>query len=175
MPSGEWIAIGIVRKPVGLEGLCAVEPFGATLASLSPPCSICIGRECDETEDMVIDTIVPLPKGLRCGFRGRKDRAAVEGLRGSLIFIEKEKLPVRGEGSYYHFELKGAGVFSDRDGSRIGTVVEVHNYPASDTLEVEREGGSPLLLPLAGQAVAAIDAAGGRITVRQSFIEELLQ
>lgn len=174
MPSEEWIAIGIIKRPVGLLGLCAIEPFGATLKALSPPCNVRIGKDIDIAEGMVVDRIVPLPNGLRCGFGARKDRAAVEGLRGSLIFIEKKALPVRAEGSFYHFELKGAGVYSDRDGSRIGTVVEVHNFPSSDTLEVEREGGTSLLLPLSGQAVAAIDIAGGRITVRQSFIEELL-
>jgi 16S rRNA processing protein RimM len=175
MPSEERIAIGIVRRPVGLRGLCAVEPFGTTLAALSPPYTVLIGKDDGSAESMVIDRIVPLPKGLRCGFRDRKDRAAVEGLRGSLIFIDKKTLPVRAEGSFYHFELKGAGVYSDRDGSRIGTVIEVHNFPSSDTLEVEREGGTPLLLPLSGQAVTAIDTGAGRITVRQSFVEELLQ
>ncbi|MBN2189381.1 MAG: 16S rRNA processing protein RimM [Chitinispirillaceae bacterium] len=175
MSSEEWIAVGIVRRPVGLRGLCAVEPFGATLAALRAPAEVRIGKDIAGAGRVIIEELVLLPNGLRCGFESRKDRTAVEGLRGSLIFIEKKALPVRAEGSYYHFELKGAGVYSDRDGGRIGTVVEVHHFPASDTLEVEREGGAPLLLPLSDQAVAAIDTVGGRITVRQSFVEELLQ
>jgi 16S rRNA processing protein RimM len=174
MSSEEWIAIGIIRRPVGLRGLCAIEPFGATLPALCPPAEVRIGKDIADAGSVIIDEIVPLPNGLRCGFEARKDRTAVEGLRGSLIFIEKKALPVRAEGSFYHFELKGAVVYSDRDGSRIGTVVEVHNFPSSDTLEVEREGGASLLLPLSGQAVAAIDIAGGRNTGRQSFVEELL-
>jgi 16S rRNA processing protein RimM len=175
MPSGEWIAIGIVRRPVGLKGFCAIEPFGATLAALLPPCEVRLGKEIGSAESVVIEKLVLLPNGCRCRFRTKTDRTAVEGLRGFFIYIKEDLLPKPGAGSYYHFELKGAGVFSDRDGSRIGTVVEVHNFPASDTLEVERDGGDPLLLPLADQAIAAIDSAGRRITVRQSFVEELLQ
>ena len=175
MPSGEWIAIGIVRRPVGLAGFCAIEPFGATLTALRPPCGVRIGKDIDIAESVVLEEIVLLPNGCRCRFGTKTDRTAVEGLRGSFIYIKEDLLPRPGAGSYYHFELKGAGVFSDRDGSRIGTVVEVHNYPSSDTLEVERDGGDSLLLPLSDQAIAAIDSAGRRITVRQSFVEELLQ
>jgi 16S rRNA processing protein RimM len=175
MHEEEQIAIGIIRRPVGLKGLCAVEPFGGTLATLRPPCDVRVGKDGAEAAVMTIEEVVVLPNGYRCRFGSREDRTAVEGLRGSFIFLDKKALPGLGGGSFYHFELKGAGVFSDRDGCRIGTVVEVHGYPSSDTLEVAREGGAPLLLPFSDQAVTAVDTAERRITVRQSFVEELLE
>lgn len=175
MPSEEWIAIAVVRRPVGLKGFCAVETFGGTLAALQPPCDVRIGKDITGAGGMIIEEIVSMPNGHRCRFSGKSDRTAVEGLRGSLIFIEKKALPGLGSGSFYQFELKGAGVYSDSGGARIGTVVEVHNFPSSDTLEVEREGGGCLMLPFLDQAVAAVDTAGRRITVRQSFVEELLE
>jgi 16S rRNA processing protein RimM len=175
MLSEEWIAIGIVRRPVGLAGFCAVEPFGATLAALRLPCDVRMGKDIAAAEGVVIKELVVLPNGCRCRFGAKNDRTAVEGLRGFLIYVKEDLLPRPGAGSFYHFELKDAGVYSDRDGGRIGTVVEVHNFPSADTLEVEREGGDSLLLPLTDQVVVAIDSAGKRITVRQSFVEELLQ
>jgi 16S rRNA processing protein RimM len=174
-PLDDLIAIGIIRKPIGLRGFCSVEPFGGTMAALRLPCEVRIGKETECPTGMIIEEIVPMPDRYRCRFKGKDDRTAVEGLRSSLIFIEKKALPGLGPGSYYHFELEGAGVYSDRDGTRIGTVAEVHNFPSSDTLEVERDHGDPLLLPLSDQAVSAVDIAGKRITVRQSFVDELLQ
>jgi len=175
MSSEEWIAIAIIRRPVGLKGFCAIEPFGGTLAALKPPAEVRTGKDIAAAGSVIIEEIVPMPNGYRCRFGGRNDRTAVEGLRGSLIFIEKKALPGLRDGSFYQFELKGAGVYDDVDGVRIGTVVEVHNFPSSDTLEVERSGGGSLLLPFSGQAVVAVDIAGGRLTVRQSFVDELLQ
>jgi 16S rRNA processing protein RimM len=175
MSTEEWIAIAIIRRPVGLKGFCAIEPFGRTLAALQPPVEVRIGKEIAAAGSVIIEEIVPLPNGYRCRFGGRNDRTAVEGLRGSLIFIENKVLPVLRDGSFYQFELKGAGVYDDVNGGRIGTVVEVHNFPSSDTLEVERCGGGSLLLPFSDQAVTAVDIAGGRITVRLSFVDELLQ
>ncbi|MGA2508178.1 MAG: ribosome maturation factor RimM [Chitinispirillaceae bacterium] len=174
MPSAEWIAIGIVKRPVGLRGLCAVEPFGGTLAGLRLPCSIRIGKKSTDAVETSIDEIVPLPNGCRCRFSAKNDRTAVEGLRGLLIFIERNTLPGLQGNSFYQFELKGMDVYSDTGGNLVGTVVEVHNFPSSDTLEVECTGTDSLLLPISDQAITAIDKAGRRITVRQSFIEELL-
>ena len=175
MSSEEWIAIAIIRRPVGLRGFCAIESFGGTLAALKPPVEVRTGKDIAAAGNVIIEEMVSMPNGCRCRFGGRNDRTAVEGLRGSLIFIEKKALPGLRDGSFYQFELKGAGVYGNVDGARIGTVVEVHNFPSSDTLEVERSGGGSLLLPFSAQAVTAVDTAGGRITVRQSFVDELLQ
>lgn len=174
MPSAELIAIGIVKRPVGLRGLCAVEPFGETLAGLEPPCTVCIGNNVASVAVVVIDAIDFLPNGCRCRFSGKNDRTAVEGLRGFLIFIEQKALPGLRDNSFYHFELKGMEVYTDTDKSFLGTVREVHNFPSSDTLEVGCTKGGSVIVPISDQAIVTIDKAGRRITVRQSFIEELL-
>jgi 16S rRNA processing protein RimM len=170
----EWVAIGIVKRPVGLDGFCSVEPYGETLSALRFPCDVRIGKEIAIAESAQIDKFVALPNGYRCKFNGRGDRTAVEGLRGSLIFIEQEALPELSGSSFYHFELKGMAVYSDAGNNRIGTVTEVHNYPSVDTIEVERTEGDSLLLPLTNGAIIAIDRAGKSITVSQSFVNELL-
>ncbi len=175
MPSAEWIAIGIVKRPVGLEGFCAIEPFGETFAGLQPPCTVRMGKDPASAENATLGEIVVQPNGCRCRFNGKNDRTAVEGLRGSFIYIEQGALPELPGNAYYHFELKGMAVYSDSDGALLGTVIEVHDFPSTSTLEVELAGSRSLMLPLSDQAILAVDKAGRRITVRQSFVEELLQ
>jgi 16S rRNA processing protein RimM len=175
MPSAELIAIGIIRRPVGLEGFCAIEAFGATFPALEPPCSVLIGRDAANAQSMALSEISSRGGGYQIRFEGRNDRESVEGLRGLTIFAENGALPRLPGNEFYHFELKGMDVFSDTTGASIGTVIEVHNLPSMDTLEVALKNGTSILLPLSQQAVTVIDKANNRMTVRHSFIEELLE
>ncbi len=171
---GEWIAIAVVKRPVGLEGFCAVEPFGETFSTLPTPCTVRLGEDLDCARSATITEIVALPKEFRCRFAEATDRTTAEVFRGRRLFIEREELPRREAGRFYHFELKGLAVFGDGGDGRIGTVIDVHNFPSVDTLEVKLESGPTVLLPLMKAAIVAIDGAAGRITARESFIQELL-
>jgi 16S rRNA processing protein RimM len=175
MAPAQRIAIGIIGRPVGLEGFCAVEALGATLAALKPPCAVLVGKDPNGAESAALEEIVARGGGYQCRFAGMGDREAVGKLRGAYLFIEENALPPLPENTFYHDELKGMEVCSDIDGKHLGTVIEVHNLPSADTLEVRLEDGASILLPLLEQAVVAIERAGRRITVRQSFVEELLE
>jgi 16S rRNA processing protein RimM len=169
----EWIAIGIIRKPVGLDGLCAIEAFGATFGTLKPPFAVSLdaaGNEC-----ITIQRVLLRPSGFQCRFEGKDDRTSIEGMRGKVLYIENESLPGLKGNEFYHFELTDMAVYEDIGGTCIGTVVEVHNFPSMDTLEVKPQNGETIMVPLSAQAIAGIDKPGKRITVRKSFIEELLQ
>jgi 16S rRNA processing protein RimM len=171
----EWIAIGCIRRPVGLDGSCAIEAFGATFGMLKPPCPVFIGINAAAAESITVEKIVLRPGGYQCRFEGKDDRTAIEGMRGKVIYIESEALPGLNGNEFYHFELMDMAVYEDVGGTCIGQVIEVHNFPSMDTLEVKPENGESIMVPLSSQAIAGIDKPGKRITVRQSFIEELLQ
>lgn len=174
MPT-DLIAIGIIRRPVGLDGFCAIEAFGDTFGALKPPCPVYVGKDAATATGAVISDIVERPGGYQCRFEGKNDRTAIEGMRGLVIYTGSEALPeLRGD-AYYHFELAGMRVYEDAGGTCIGTVAGVHNFPSMDTLEVMPEKGESIMVPLSAQAIAGIDRQGRRITVRQRFIEELLQ
>ena len=152
-----------------------MESFGDTFASLNAPCTVRLGKSIDSAQYIEIAEIVVLPKEYRCRFSSKDDRNAVEGIRGAIIFIEKESLPGRAESEFYHFELIGMDVFGDIGSQHIGTVTEVFNYPSMDTLEVKLDAGGSVLLPLSALAIGTIDRAGKRITARENYIEEILR
>ena len=99
-------------------------------------------------------------------FEGISERLAAEGLRGSLVEIDRSALPPLEEGEYYHADLIGLPV-SDRDGNRIGTVVAVENYGAGDLLEIERQGSKRSLIPFR-EGIA--DFEDGRIILDPEFL-----
>ena len=85
-------------------------------------------------------------KGAVARFEGIADRWAAEGLRGSLVEIDRDTLPPLEDGEYYHVDIIGLAAF-DREGNAVGTVVAVENYGAGDLLEVETKAGKRSLIP----------------------------
>ena len=73
------------------------------------------------------------------------------------------------EGEFLIDDLTGCEAF---DGSRrIGRVRDVLLMPSADLLEIEREGGEALLVPLVSDAVRSIDVEARRIEVDASFVD----
>ena len=63
--------------------------------------------------------------------------------RGATLAVRRDELPEPGEDAYYVFQLVGLAV-EEEGGRALGTVTDVENGPANDTLELD----SGLLLPL---------------------------
>ena len=105
-------------------------------------------------------------KGAVARFEGIDDRTAAEGLRGSLVEIDRAALPPLGEGEYYHSDLIGLGCV-DQCGRSIGIVVGVENFGAGDLLEIEIEKGRRSLIPF---EPGVADLEDGRIVLDSDFL-----
>ena len=84
--------------------------------------------------------------------------------RGATLAVRREDLPEPEEDAYYVFQLVGLRV-EEEDGRALGTVTEVENGPANDTLTLD----TGLLLPLVESCVLDIDLDEGRILVARGF------
>ena len=72
--------------------------------------------------------------------------------RGATLAVRRDDLPEPDEDAYYVFQLVGLRV-EEEGGRALGTVTEVENGPANDTLALD----SGLLLPLVESCVLDID------------------
>ncbi len=99
-------------------------------------------------------------------FEGIADRTAAEGLRGSLVEIDRADLPPLEEGEYYHADLIGSPCV-DGDGRALGSVVAVENFGAGDLLEVEDESGRRSLIQF---KPGIADLEDGRIVLDPEFL-----
>ena len=84
--------------------------------------------------------------------------------RGATLAVRREDLPEPEEDAYYVFQLVGLRV-EEEGGRALGTVTEVENGPANDTLALD----TGLLLPLVESCVLDIDLDEGRILVARGF------
>jgi len=168
----ELIAIGSIRRPIGLDGLVAVSAFGETFERLSPPCEVVLSRD----NDLMPATLAEVradARGWSCRFEQFGDRTAAEALRDRLIMIKGSDLAPVSENRYYHFELAGMAVRTS-SGREIGTVADVHNYPTVDAIEIVDGKGVSRLVPLTRSAVTSIDVKNRTITVDEATLEDVL-
>ncbi|MFW6245463.1 MAG: ribosome maturation factor RimM [Fibrobacterota bacterium] len=170
----EHIAIAAIRRAIGLEGYCAVEPFGETFGQLKPPVAVLIGSDDSGLQETVLEKVQERPRGFVALFSAAHDRTEAEKLNGKKIHIVQDLLPPLQEGDYYHFELEGLSVVSDETGEVLGVVKDVVNLPSTDAFDVSLKDGHEVLIPYNQDAVLKVEKETGRIIVRWSYLEELL-
>jgi 16S rRNA processing protein RimM len=104
-------------------------------------------------------------KGVVARIEGVTDRNAAEALKGTELYVDRDRLPAATEGEFYHADLIGLDAV-DPDGKAIGSIVAVQNFGAGDLLEVRLAGSTRTeLVPFTEAAVPTVDMSAGRAVV----------
>jgi len=135
------IALAAVAGAHGVKGELRLKLFADSAESLARHSRVYVGGR-----EFAVRDVRDAGKTAIARFEGISDRSAAEALRGSLVEIDRDKLPPLGEGEYYHADLIGLPCVDDV-GKPLGTVVAVENFGAGDLLEVEQQGGKRALIP----------------------------
>jgi 16S rRNA processing protein RimM len=153
--SDELVVVGRVGKPHGVDGSFFVEGASDVPERFAKGASLLV----DET-----------PVEIVVSKRGAGGRPVIKldrpVPRGATLAVRRDELPDPGEDTYYVFQLVGLAV-EEEGGRPLGTVTEVENGPANDTLELD----SGLLLPLVESCVLDVDTGAGRIVVARGFAD----
>jgi 16S rRNA processing protein RimM len=153
--SDELVVVGRVGKPHGVDGSFFVEGASDVPERFAKGASLLV----DET-----------PVEIVVSKRGAGGRPVIKldrpVPRGATLAVRRDELPDPGEDTYYVFQLVGLAV-EEEGGRPLGTVIEVENGPANDTLELD----SGLLLPLVESCVLDVDTGAGRIVVARGFAD----
>ena len=107
----------------------------------------------------------PTKGGIIARVDGVGDRNQAEALKGALLYVDRDKLPEQGDGTWYHADLIGL-VALDGRGAALGEIVAVPNYGAGDLLEIRpSDGGATVLVPFTEEVVPDVDLASGWLLV----------
>ena len=99
---------------------------------------------------------------------GCETREAAEALHGTVLRVALADAPALEPGEWWAHELEGLEV---TDGERaIGTVRRMVELPSVEVLEVARDAGEDLLVPMVGDAVRSIDVEARRVDVDLGFL-----
>jgi 16S rRNA processing protein RimM len=156
------VLLGDIGAAHGLKGEVRLRSFTETPAAIAD-----YGPLEDETgtKKIEVESLRPGPKGLIAQVQGVTTREAAEALTGTKLYVPRDRLPEAEEGAYYHSDLIGLEAYDAFD-VQIGTVVAMHNFGASDIIEVKLlSGGDNLLLPFTDATVPEIDTEERRLTL----------
>jgi 16S rRNA processing protein RimM len=158
-----FIEAGRVGRPHGLDGSFHVTRPDARLLAGAEEIWVRGRRERIERRAGTADRPI-----LRLA--GHADRDAAAALRGAPLAIPADRAPALAEGEYWAYELEGYAVW---DGERrLGEVRRMLPLPSCEVLEVERDGGGELLVPMVRDAIRSVDVAARRIDVDLAFLGE---
>jgi 16S rRNA processing protein RimM len=101
---------------------------------------------------------------------GIDSREQVEQLRGADLWCLRAEAPALGEDQWWAEDLEGCRVV---DGAHpVGVVRRLVALPSCEVLEVGRDGGGDLLVPMVRDAVRSVDIEAGTIDVDLAFLGE---
>ena len=104
-------------------------------------------------------------KGLIARIAGIADRNAAEALRGTELYVTRDKLPAPAPQEYYHADLIGLQAVSPA-GDVLGEIIAVENFGAGDLLELKLTGKtSTELIPFDATYAPTVDLAARTIVI----------
>jgi 16S rRNA processing protein RimM len=152
------VSIGYVARAHGLKGELRVHPHNETTDTLRRRAKVVLRVAGKPDRDVVIEGLRPVPGAFLITLPGVGDRSAAEALRGAEILVPREELPPVEEGEFYAVDIEGARV-ELTDGSHVGAVIELRDYPSVSALAVTRLDGTEIEVPLVEAYVSRIDTA----------------
>jgi len=155
------VLLGVVIGPQGLRGKVKVKAFTETPQGLGAYGPL---RTRDGQGLKVLD--ISEAKGFAIvALEGITTRSAAEKLKGSELYVPRTALPEIEPQEFYHADLLGLRA-EDTEGRSIGKVIAIHNFGASDVIEIARDDGDgTVLMPFTNEVVPAIDIPQGRIVI----------
>jgi 16S rRNA processing protein RimM len=163
--SSDWLVVGRVGRPHGLDGSFHVTRPRPALLPLGA--AVRVG---DRQAEIIRRAGTGDRPILRlAGFEGRE---AAEALRGQDLLVPRQAAPELGEDEWYAEDLVGLQVVDA--GREVGTVGRLVALPSVEALEVERPAGEALLVPLVRDCVRAVDLAGRVVDIDLAFLGDTL-
>ena len=152
----ELVTVGRVGRPHGVDGSFFVEAASEAEERFAVGSTLHV--------EGTTATVVASKRGSGGRRVLKLDR---EVPRGATLAVPRAELPDPDDDAFYVFQLVGLDVVEE-GGRSLGAVVEVHNGPANDALELE----SGLLLPLVDACVHEVDLAGRRVLIARGFADD---
>ncbi len=158
----DLICIGAIAGAFGVAGEVRLKSFCAEptdIAAYGP-----LTTE-DGSRTFHITLTRPVAGGLGARIQGIATKEEADALRGTSLFVHRDRLPSLPDDEFYHADLIGLQAF-DTGALLVGTVTAIHNHGAGDIIEISPPGHkSAVLLPFSKTIVPNVDIGAGRLIV----------
>ena len=156
----DLICVGAIGGAYGVQGEVRLKSYTSEPMAIADYAPL-YTEDCGRTFDLVLTGSVK--NGLSARMSGIISKEDADALKGTELFVPRDRLPSLPDDEFYHADLVGLTVY-DTGGAMLGKVRTVQNHGASDLLEI---GGPDLkttvLLPFTRSVVPTVDLAAGKI------------
>lgn len=163
----DLVLVGRVVGAHGIRGSLKVHSYAESLSVYEAGKGIQVAHPDGSVRTMTVQWVQPHGRGILMNLEAVTDRSQAESLNGSTLFVDKARLPVLEEDTYYWLDLVGLSVFNTT-GTLLGRIEEVIPTPGNDIYVVKgKQNGQPreLLIPATGDVVLKVDLEGGTMIV----------
>ncbi|PZQ52199.1 MAG: ribosome maturation factor RimM [Rhodovulum sulfidophilum] len=154
------VCVGAIAGGFGVQGEVRLKSFCADPAAIADYAPLVT----EDGRSFGLRLTRTLSGAFAARLTGVATREQAEAMKGTRLYVPRERLPNPGEDEFYHADLIGLAVL-DTGGATIGKVKAVLDHGAGDILEVARPGQPDLLLPFTRAIVPTVDLPGRRIIV----------
>lgn len=162
MTQPDRVCVGAIAGSFGVKGEVRLKSFCTepeAIASYGP-----LFTE-DGSRSYTVTLTRPVANGLGARLSGVQTKEQADALKGTSLFVARDKLPATGDDEFYYADLIGLDVH-DTGGAPVGKLHAIHNHGAGDLLEILGPGmKTALLLPFTRAAVPTIDLAARRVII----------
>lgn len=159
--SDKPILVGEITKPHGLKGFVKLRSFTHNpkdifdfqkLYGKDFSKTYKINQKSAEKEGVFIVEV-----------EGVSNKDEVESLRHTGLFIKRHQLPEAQENEFYHSDLEGLKVLTDKKKS--GTILRILNFGAGEMLDIKWDDGTEETVPFTNDFVEEINLKEGFVRV----------
>ena len=154
------ICVGALAGAFGVRGEVRLKSFTSNpddIARYAPLLT--------ENGDKCFEIVVTgrLKNGLAARLSGIVNKDQADDLKGTKLYVPRDRLPSLQEDEFYYSDLVGMIVY-DTGGNELGKVQAVLNHGAGDLLEIHGVNlKTSILIPFTKEAVPTVDIADRRI------------
>lgn len=162
MRESEWVELGRVGSPFGIEGGVHIESFTEPAAALFEYEVWSVRAASGQRVDRRVVEARPQGKRFVVFFEEIGDRDAAAKLTGAMIEVRRSELPPTGDREYYHADLIGLSV-TNLEGIELGSVRHFVNGTVQPVMLIK--GAREHLVPAVPQHLKKVDLSAGTILV----------
>jgi 16S rRNA processing protein RimM len=154
------VCVGAIAGAFGVRGEVRLKSFCAEPSDLDS-----YGPLSDESgkREFAVKITRPIKAGFAARIASVKTKEDADALKGTRLYLPRERLPDLEDEEYYHSDLIGLDVF-DTGGEKIGKIKAIFENGATDLLEIHGPGlKNGVMLPFTKEIVPTIDLSQRRI------------
>lgn len=160
-PPARRVLLGEIGPAHGVRGEVLIRTYTAEAAAIAAygPLTDKSGRNA-----FSLKIVRVTDKGVVARVSGVADRNGAEALRGTELYVDRNRLPNPATSEFYHVDLIGLDAVLE-NGDAYGRVVAVQNFGAGDLLEVARSGAETEFIPFTDAHAPIVDLDSRSVTV----------